>query len=385
MMMRLYPCAWIAFVCWLLLAFSPSALGQAEFSQAALGQTELKVRDLCRLKGQEENVLQGVGFVVGLKGTGDGDGNKPMLRALTRALQNLGTPVASDANGRLIEKEMANAKNVAMVFVTVKVPPSGAEQGDTLNCTVSATHAKSLEGGTLLLTHLLGPRADRPETYALAQGALVVEDRRFPTTAKVINGCKIEKSIRTGFTFNDKITLVLDPDHASFTTSQYLEDVINDFMRPGNRSFSRSGSAVSSDGNLFAKALDQTHIEVTIPPAYRERPVQFVSLVLDIGVINLRGSRRVVINEREGTMIIGADVLVAPVAISHKNQLSISTSAPISGGFVGLSSRDGNNPPATLKNLVDALNVLNVATEDKIAIIKTLKRQGNLYGEIIFE
>jgi flagellar P-ring protein precursor FlgI len=348
-------------------------------------QSELKVRDLCRLKGQEENVLQGVGFVVGLKGTGDGDGNKPMLRALARALQNLGAPVAADADGRLVEKELASAKNVAMVFVTVKIPPSGAEQGDTIGCTVSATHAKSLEGGTLLLTHLLGPRADRPETYALAQGPLVVEDRRYPTTAKIVNGCKIEKSIRTAFTLNDKITLVLDPDHASFTTSQYLEDVINDFLRPGSRSFSRSGPAVSGEGNLFAKAMDPTHVEVAIPPAYRERPVQFVSLILDIDLINLQGSRRVVINEKEGTMIIGADVLVAPVAISHKNQLSISTRAPISGEFVGVSSRDGANTPATLKNLVDALNALNVATEDKIAIIKTLKRQGNLYGEVIFE
>jgi flagellar P-ring protein FlgI len=373
--MRFLRCALIALSCWSL----------AWVDLPAQGQTELKVRDLCRLKGQEENVLQGVGFVVGLKGTGDGDSNKPMMRALVRALQNLGTPVASDADGRLVEKEMANAKNVAMVFVTVKVPQTGAEQGDTLSCTVSATHAKSLEGGTLLLTHLLGPRADRPETYALAQGAVVVEDRRFPTTAKVVNGCKVEKPIRTGFTLNDKITLVLDPDHASFTTSQYVEDVINDFLRPGSRGFSRSGTPASGDGNLFAKALDQTHVEVAIPPPYRERPVQFVSLILDVDIINLRGSRRVVINEREGTMIIGADVLVAPVAISHKNQLSISTRAPMSGEFVGVSSRDGATPPATLKNLVDALNVLNVATDDKIAIIKTLKRQGNLYGEVIFE
>ena len=367
--------AWFAISGWVL------ALG----CETARAQSELKVRDLCRLKGQEENVLQGVGFVVGLKGTGDGDSNKPMMRALTRALQNLGAPVASDADGRLVEKEMANAKNVAMVFVTVKIPASGAEQGDTLTCTVSATHAKSLEGGTLLLTHLLGPRADRPETYALAQGSLIVEDKRFPTTAKVVNGCKVERSIRTAFTLDDKITLVLDPDHASFATSQYLEDAINDFLRPGTKSFSRSGPPASRDGNLIAKALDQTHIEVMIPPAYRERPVQFVSLILDVDVINIQGSRRVVINEREGTMIIGADVLVAPVAISHKNQLSISTRAPISGDFVGVSSRDGANPPATLKNLVDALNVLNVATEDKIAIIKTLKRQGNLYGEVVFE
>lgn len=351
----------------------------------ALGQSELKIRDLCRLKGQEENNLQGVGFVVGLKGTGDGDSNKPMMRALARALQNLGAPVASDADGKLIEKEMANAKNVAMVFVTVKIPPAGADQGDVLTCTVSATHAKSLEGGTLLLTHMLGPRADRPETFALAQGPITVADRRLPTTGKIVGGCKVERPIRTAFTLDDKITLVLDPDHASFTTSQYIEDVINDFLRPGSRSYSRGGMQSSAEDPSLARAIDQTHVEVRIPTVYRERPVQFVSLILDIDLVNMQSSRRVVINEKEGTMIIGADVLVAPVAISHKNQLSISTRAPISGEFVGVSSRDGANQPATLKNLVDALNVLNVATEDKIAIIKTLKRQGNLYGEVIFE
>lgn len=350
----------------------------------AWGDTELTVGDLCRLKGQEENVLQGVGFVVGLKGTGDGDGNKTMMRALARALQNFGAPVATDAQGRLLDKEMANAKNVAMVFVTVKVPPAGAEQGDKLSCTISATHAKSLEGGTLLLTQLLGPRADRPETFALAQGPIVLDDRRVPTTGKIVDGCKVERAIKTQFTFNDKITLVIDPDHASFSKSQYIEDVINDYLRKGSKSYSKSGPAVADEGSKLAKAIDQAHVEVRIPEAYRDRPVQFVSMVLDIDLINIQNSRRVVINERDGTVIIGADVLVAPVAISHKN-LSISTRPTALGSFVGVSSKDGATPPATLKNLVDALNALNVTNEDKIAIIKALKRQGNLYGDVIVE
>ena len=107
-------------------------------------------------------------------------------------------------------------------------------------------------------------------------------------------------------------------------------------------------------------------------------------MVLDIDLINIQNSRRVVINERDGTVIIGADVLVAPVAISHKN-LSISTRPTALGSFVGVSSKDGATPPATLKNLVDALNALNVTNEDKIAIIKALKRQGNLYGDVVVE
>ncbi len=100
---------WLAIVCWTVLLGGRVALAQTELSDS-----RLKVRDLCRLKGQEENILQGVGFVVGLKGSGDGESNKPMMRALARALQNLGAPVASDADGRLVEKEMAKEKNVAM-------------------------------------------------------------------------------------------------------------------------------------------------------------------------------------------------------------------------------------------------------------------------------
>ena len=138
-------------------------------------QNDLRIKDICRLKGQEENTLQGLGLVVGLKGTGDGGDIKPMVRALSVVMQKMGGQVASDIQGRLLEKEMANAKNVALVFVEVTVPPSGAQQGDKLSCKVSAIGAKSLEGGNLMLTHLLGPRADRPVVYGLASGPIVID------------------------------------------------------------------------------------------------------------------------------------------------------------------------------------------------------------------
>ncbi len=113
---------------------------------------ELQLRDICRVKGLEENTLQGLGLVVGLKGTGDAK-LKPTARALARTMQLLGGNISTDAQGFPVLDEIAEANNTALVIVTAEVPPAGAQQGDTLDCTISALSAKSLEGGTLMLTH----------------------------------------------------------------------------------------------------------------------------------------------------------------------------------------------------------------------------------------
>lgn len=346
----------------------------------------IRIKDICRLKGQEENTLQGIGLVVGLKGSGDGD-NKPMVRALSRAMQVMGAQISSDIQGRLIEKEMANAKNVAFVIVTATIPTSGAQQGDKLNCTVSAISAKSLEGGNLLLCNLIGPRADVPVTYALAQGPITIDDKRTPTSGKVVGGCKMEQTIKNEFVLNNKITLVLNPEHSSFTTSQNIEDMINQYHNSLSNTASRSNSSQtrSSGSNDLARAIDQMHVEVTIPTFYRDRPVQFVSEIMDLNLVNIQNQRRVVIKEREGVIVIGEDVTIDPVGITHRN-LSVSTrGGSVGNGFVGVSSQDGKNVRPTLKNLVDAMNVLAVPTDDMIAIIKTLKRSGQLYGELVIE
>ncbi len=355
---------------------------------SALAQNDLRIKDICRLKGQEENTLQGLGLVVGLKGTGDGD-IKPMVRALTRSMQLMGGQVSSDIQGRLIEKEMANAKNVALVFVEVTVPPSGAQQGDKLSCKVSAISAKSLEGGNLMLTHLLGPRADRPVVFALASGPIVIDSAKVPTSGKIVDGCKMEQTVSNEFIAGNKMSLIVDPDHRSIATSQNIEDSINDYQNSieGSSLTKNPGSAYSkTDSGKLAMAIDQATIEVTIPNFYKDRPVQFVHLVLGLKLFNMPNKKRVFIDEREGVLIIGDDVTIAPVAISHKN-LTITTTRGESakGSFVPVSSQDGTTPRPTLKNLTDALNVLAVPTIDQISIIKALKKQGNLYGELIMQ
>ncbi len=365
-------------------------------STQAYGQSELMLRDICRLKGQEENVLQGQGLVVGLKGTGDGS-MKPTMRALARSLQLMGGQIATDLQGRLVEKDIEQTKNVALVFVTATVPATGAQPGDKLPCTISAINAKSLEGGMLLITPLVGPRADRPTVYALAQGPITLDNPRIPTSGYVTAGCKMEAEIRTEFINNDKITLVLETSQSSFGMAQDIEDLINQFTSSGfdgngtrsnQPSAAQSVSPSASTREKSASAIDQLHIEVKIPKIYREHPVQFISELLKLRLVVGKNNRRVVIREREGVVAIGEDVMIAPVAISHKN-LTISSKSSASGanGFIGVgydktSSASDNS---SLKQLVSALNLLAIPNEDIIAIIKAIERQGNLYGELVIE
>lgn len=339
---------------------------------------QLRLRDICRLKGQEENTLQGVGLVVGLRGTGD-EKIDPTTRALANLMMSLGSAMQRDAQGLPVLTELKEMRNVAAVIVTAKVPGAGAQQGDQLNCTVSATSAKSLQGGRLVLAHLYGPRSDDKQVYALAQGKISISDPLQATEGVIYNGCKMETSITNGFTSDGKITLILDRDLASFSTAVEIQDAINQLNQTG-----LTAGQGASDTLVLAQAIDQLHIEVGIPRAYESQPVQFVSLLLDIPLVQLKKPKRVVINEREGVIVIGEDVLISPVVINHKN-LTIDARPAENGGFVAIDTDSPKQPRAKLKNMVEALNGFNVPTADVISIIRTMDRNGDLFGEVIFD
>lgn len=356
-----------------------------------VARSELRIQDICRLQGQEENTLQGIGWVVGLKGTGDGD-FKPTVRSIAQALRGLGGNPSVDLQGQINEKEFANTKNVAMVWVVAKIPPAGAAQGDMLTCSVSAIHAKSLEGGNLILTHMLGPRADQNTTFALASGPITLDDPKIPTTGKILNGCKMEQTIRNPFVANNRITLILNPTHTSFATSQLIADQINRFDEEGGAGApagqSRSSQSQSRGATRkMATALDQSQVIVTIPEVYQSEPVEFVSRILNLPLINVANQKRVYINERDGVVVIGEDVTFAPVAVSFGNLTFTPRqnppNLPVADRFVSIPREDPERPK--LKGLVDGLNVLNVPTADVIAIIKGIYKQGNLYGELVVE
>ena len=353
----------------------------AQSSDSGMGN-DLVLSDICRMKGQETNTLTGLGLVVGLKGTGDGDVG-PTSRALARAMQLMGGQISVDQRGLYKTAELKDAKNVAAVFVTATVPAAGGQQGDLINCTVSAISAKSLEGGRLLLTPLLGPRADQPVVYALAQGAIHVNDPKVPTSGTIEMGCKMEATVTNQFIKDDMVTLILEPSQSSFSTAQYVEDQINNYH--ANATLSSSKQETRPIPEKIARAVDQVHIQVKIPGIYKERPVAFISELMKIPMDTLQNHKRVFIQERSEVVIIGQDVRIAPVAINHKN-LTISSKGNAGGtGFVGIDSSGPVDQRPKLQNLVNSLKVLDVPTADVIAIIKALHREGNLYCELIIE
>jgi flagellar P-ring protein FlgI len=348
--------------------------------------------EICRVKGQETNTLQGWGLVTGLRGTGDSDSSATSM-ALSRMIQLMGGPIGLERNGQLDVKSLGETKNVAMVFVTAQIPRFGAQQGDVVDVTVTAISAKSLEGGVLMLTPLLGPRADNPTVYAMAQGELRLGLAGPATKATIESGAKMEATVKTAFEENGKITFVIKDDVASFETAQLIQSQVNAYLgkfssianspatqrlqvQPGGEaSYARTQAF---DGK-FARAVDQKHVEVLIPSSFKNNIVGFISQLESQVPITLRSqSQRVVINEREGIVVIGEGVEIAPSLISHRN-LRI-----LAGGGPTLVAVDQQANP-TLQSLADALNALEVPTDDLIAIIKTLQKKGDLFGEVVFE
>jgi flagellar P-ring protein precursor FlgI len=338
---------------------------------------EFRIGDACRVKGQEENVLQGMGIVAGLKGTGDGD-SKPTQRALAQMMELMGNRLGTGPQGQVVLDELKNAKNVALVFVTAKVPAAGAEPGDLVDCTLSAVSAKSLQGGYLMISALKGPNPRDPHVYATAQGLLVVDDASLSQTARIPNGATVEREFRNEFVDDGKITLILDKEYASFDTSAEIERLINqspDFRSPGMS---------SSEG--VAKARGQDRVEVMIPEIYKDQVESFISYVMEIRLPPPVANNSVIVNKRLQAIIVGADVEIAPVAVMHKNRVIQTGGAPPANEFVPLDITEAQgNRNVKLKGLVDALNALQVPTDDVIDIIVMLKQKRALSGQLIVQ
>lgn len=340
----------------------------------AWGQQQ-ELRDILRVKGQEEVTLQGMGLVVGLSGTGD-KSFTPATRALATMMQHMGNPVGRDQAGGPVLDELKNAQNIALVTVTATVPGSGASEGDRLMCYVhSVNNAKSLEGGYLLTTPMTAPLPGSQVVHGFAQGPLRVENSSNGRVAKVYRGCRLERNFRHPYMTEDgRLTLVLKNAHAGFQNAREVERLINDTYA------SRYSTYEGDGGEGIARALDAVSIEVLIPTAYRETPVQFISEIESLRILGSNTEARVVINEQAGLIVVGANVEIGPCAIAHKN---ITVEAGVDDGrFTPI---DPLKRATRLKDLVDALNAIKASPQDIIDIIKGIERDGQLYGKLVIE
>lgn len=323
------------------------------------------LRNICRIKGQEENNLQGLGLVVGLNGTGE-SADAPTMRALSRVFEIMGSPIpqAGIAGSQGIA-ELRNVKNVALVWVQAKVPATGARRGDKLDCTVSGINGKSLAGGRLAFAALQGPNISDNRVYALAEGAIHLDDPTQPLTGRIFNGCQMEEDVFTQFKQNGTITIVLDKNHANFGTATEIVDIVQQFYQ--------------LDENQV-RALDAANIMITIPKAYEQEPVTFIADLLDRQVYSATPEARVVINERTGSIVLDGNVEIGDVVVSHRN---IVVDAGQGDRFTEFTLEKQNT--GRLQDLVDALDSLNVSSDDAIEIIKSINRTGKLHGKLIVE
>jgi len=340
------------------------------FVSPAFAATKLK--NICRIKGQEENTLRGIGLVVGLNGTGEA--NDPLvMRAIARSMEVMGNPLAMNGQAADIE-ELRKLKNCAMVMVTATVPATGARRGDLLDCHVMALHGKSLAGGRLAFASLQGPNVIDKRVFALCQGHVTIDDGEQPMVGIILGGCQMEADVRTQFHLNGKITLVIDKNHANFQTIDGIRQGIEEKFQ---------SSLNSSSGDLdksYVKAIDASNIEVQIPELYKDDPVGFATELLETAVFDPEPEARVIINARAGSIVISGNVEIGDVIISHKNVVVEAVTAPT------FSSIDADKSSAPkLEELVNQLNALKVPTEDMIEIIRGIDRNGKLHGRLIIE
>ena len=350
-----------------------------------------RLKDLTSIAGVRSNQLVGYGLVVGLPGTGDG--NSPLtLQSMQAMISQFGVTTNSATS--------LNGKNSAAVIVTAELPPF-AKPGQRLDATISTLgQSKSLRGGTLLMTPLMG--ADG-QTYAVAQGNLLVGGLgvagndgsslivNVPTVGRIPGGATVEQLIETDFLSNDN--LILNLHQGDFSITNQVAEAVNDVF-----------------GNGVAIALDSRSVKVRAPvdPAQK---VSFISMLENIEIEPERQSAKVVVNARTGTIVIGGDVRVTPAAVTHgsltvrvdennivtqENNLAVADGVAATTPGPATITPDSNiqidqqparaflfDPGVELSTIVEAVNAVGTSPADLVAILEALREAGSLRAELV--
>ncbi len=339
-------------------------------SHSGVVEARVKLESICTVYGPEEVKLTGLGLVVGLDGTGDGGKNLPAMRALQAVLQRMNAPAALE--------ELKNANNVAVVLLEATIPRTGLRRGQRLDCYVSSLMgAKSLRGGRLLVCPLTTAQVNDTQTPAIASGPVYIENADVLTSGKIPSGAVLKSNFTSNFIEYKKgrgyfVTLMLDESHSTFHSASEVARVVN------------AEFSFEARTNELAKAISPGVIEVQVPDQYLKDPVQFLSLLLGVGIDNPHTEARVVVNVKSGTIVVTGEVEISPVVISHKN-LSVQVGQIFPeeippARFVPLLDRDANQSPQRLDDLIKALNQLRVPTSDIIDILRELNRTGKLHA-----
>lgn len=350
---------------------------------SATAQAE-RIKDIASVAGVRANQLVGYGLVVGLDGTGDQTTQSPFTtQSFNSMLKQFGITVPEGARMQM--------KNVAAVMIQAELP-AFSKPGQTIDVTVSSiSNAKSLRGGSLLITPLKGLDG---KVYAIAQGNLVVGGLsasgndgskitvNIPSAGRIPSGAIVERMVETNFAGGQPI--VFNLHRADFTTANQLAKSINSMLGPD-----------------VARPLDAVSIMVNSPvnPAQR---VDFISMLENIEVTPGEEVAKVIINSRTGTIVVGKNVRVSPVAVTHGSltvsvaeSLTVSQPNALASGTTvvvpssNIQAEEETNPMfkfapgANLDDIVRSVNNVGASPSDLMAILEALKQSGALKAELV--
>lgn len=342
----------------------------------------VRVKNLGAFHGVRSNPISGVGVVVGLNRTGDSKRNEASVRSLANRLRGMGINLDTDD---------ISARNVALVMVAGRIS-AHHRTGSVIDVSVaSAGDATSLEGGILLPTLLVG--LDR-QVYAIAQGAMIVggyligsegntSRKNTPTSGRVVGGGIIEREVASKLDYNklEGVDFVLR--YPDFTTAVRIAEGINEAF-----------------GQAIAQAMDSATVSMDIPTGLQGRFADF-ALRVEGAEVEVAAPARVVINERTGTVVMGADVRISAVAVAHggltievQQRVGVSQPAPLSGGQTAVVSETRVKAVeeegrlqllegATIGDMVTALNDMGVKPRDLIVILQAIAAAGGLHAEVV--
>lgn len=352
------------------------------FSAAVAAASGTRLKELASWEGVRDNQLMGYGLIVGLNGTGDKRQTVFSTQTLTNILQRMGLT---------IDPTQITVRNMASVMVTATLPPF-AQPGTRIDITAAAIgDSSNLQGGMLLLTPL---KAADGKTYAVAQGSVLTggfaagrgantQTVNHPTVGRIPDGAIVEQAPPTQ-TPGEKLKLQLH--QADFTTAARVTEAVNQHFSPG--------------GPPVARAESSALVDVDVPAAFKFRPVEFMA-ELEALTVEADHLEKIVINEKTGTIVLGKDVKISPVAIVHGNlgvevrtTLEVSQPLPESAGKTAVTPQTAVNAKeekaksvvlekgATVEQLVRALQAIGSTPRDIIAILQNMRTAGALDADI---
>ncbi|WRF76841.1 flagellar basal body P-ring protein FlgI [Helicobacter pylori] len=319
-----------------------------------------KIGDIASVVGVRDNQLIGYGLVIGLNGTGDKSGSKFTMQSISNMLESVNVKISADD---------IKSKNVAAVMITASLPPF-ARQGDKIDIHISSIgDAKSIQGGTLVMTPL---NAVDGNIYALAQGAIVSGNSNNLLSANIINGATIEREV--SYDLFHKNAMVLSLKNPNFKNAIQVQNTLNKVF-----------------GNKVAIALDPKTIQITRPE--RLSMVEFLALVQEIP-INYSAKNKIIVDEKSGTIVSGVDIIVHPIVVTSQDITLKITKEPLndSKNTQGLDNNmsldtahntlSSNGKSITIAGVVKALQKIGVSAKGMVSILQALKKSGAISAEM---